>query len=129
MTVGSVGSGSAADRRRFHRARIPGLVGTLHSPGDVEVLDLCIGGLSFEAAQELAPGDHCYLELHHEDSSASVEIEIRWAAVRRVERTRGTLKPVFRAGGPFRDIQRDRPGGVLDWILVDPPAAASPAPA
>jgi hypothetical protein len=126
MAAGSVGSGPAADRRRYHRARIPGLVGTLHSPGDVEVLDLSVGGLAFEAAQELSPGDRCFLELHHETSSASVEIEICWSSVRRVERTRGTLKPVFRAGGVFRDIQHDRPGGVLDWILIDPSQSALP---
>ncbi len=118
----------SADRRRHHRARIEGLSGTLHSPGDVQVLDLSVAGVSFEAAEELAPGTRCYLELRHETFTASVEVEVRWASVRRVERTRGTLKPVFRAGGAFRDVQRDRPGGILDWLFVDPPSAP-PAPA
>lgn len=119
----------ASERRRFHRARIPGVSGTLNSPGDVEVLDLGLAGLSFEAAGELHPGDHCFLELQHDQSRASVEVEIRWASVRRVERLRGTLKPVFRAGGVFLDIQREKPGGsILDWLLVDPPMS-SPLPA
>jgi len=26
--------------------------------------------------------------------------------------------------GAFRDVHRDRSGGVLDWLLVDPPATA-----
>lgn len=115
-----------ADRRRFHRARIEGLSATLHSPGDVQVLDLSVAGLAFEAAEDLAPGTRCFLELRHESATASVEVEVRWASVRRVERTRGTLKPVFRAGGAFRDVQRDRPGGILDWLFAEPPA---PVPA
>jgi hypothetical protein len=118
-----------ADRRRFHRAHIEGLQATLHSPGDVQVLDLSVAGLAFEAAEDLAPGTRCFLELRHEAASVSVEVEIRWASVRRVERTRGTLKPVFRAGGAFRDVQRDRPGGILDWLVADPPAADPRAPA
>jgi hypothetical protein len=119
-------TGDVADRRRFHRARIPRLSGTLHSPGDVDVLDLGLAGLAFEAAAELAPGDHCFLELHHQTASVAVEVEIRWCSVLRMERLRGSFRPVFRAGGAFVEIQRDQAGGILDWLIVDP---APPAPA
>jgi hypothetical protein len=110
--------------RRYRRVSIAGLSGTLRSPGDVEVLNLGLAGLAFEVPATLAPGDHCFLELHHGESSAAVEVEIRWAAVRRVERRADTLKPVFRAGGAFIDIHRDGEGGFFDWLVVDPSPAA-----
>jgi hypothetical protein len=115
------------ERRRFHRVRIPSMVGTLRSPGDAEILDLSLAGVSFEAPGEIHPGDRCYLELHHDAGRASVEVEVRWASVRRVERLSNDLVPVFRAGGAFLEVQNDASDGILGWLMVDPPEAAAPS--
>jgi len=102
------------------------MVGTLRSPGDAAILDLSLAGVSFEAPGELHPGDRCYLELQHDSGRASVEVEVRWASVRRVERLSNDLVPVFRAGGAFLDVQNDASDGILGWLMVDPPEAAAP---
>ena len=108
------------DRRRHLRASITEISGTLHSPGDVEVLDLSLSGMAIEAAAELEAGDHCFLELRHQGHSVSMEVEVRWASVLRMERVRDTFLPVFRAGVAFLEILPDREGGLFEWLVVDP---------
>lgn len=114
-----------SERRRHLRAQVPGLQATLNSPGDARVLDVSLSGLSLEVPGELEPGDRCFLELRHEGRTASIEVEVRWASVLRIERVRSSLVPVFRAGVAFLDILADGTGGLLDWLVVEPlPARA-----
>jgi hypothetical protein len=112
----------ALRKRRAPRHRVPGIQGTLDSPGDVLVLDLSVHGIGFEAPRELHAGQSCFVELRHRGHVASMEVEIRWASAHRVERLRNTLVPVFRAGGAIKDLHRDSKGGV--WDLVLPQASA-----
>lgn len=123
-------TGQSSDRRRHLRANISEISGTLHSPGDVEVLDLSLSGMAIEAATELEKGDRCFLELRHHGHSVSLEVEVRWASVLRVERLRDTFMPVFRAGVAFLEVLPDREAGLFEWLVVDPIAdpGASPLP-
>jgi len=125
--MNAVAEPTAAERRRHHRAHIPTLSGTYRSPGDVQVLDVSLAGVAFEATGALSPGDHCFLELHHASGHANVEVEVRWASVQRVELLRGSVVPTIRAGGAFLDVQSDGNGGLLDWLVVDPTAATATA--
>ncbi len=111
---------SDANRRRHIRASIPDISATLHSPGDVEILDLSLSGMAIEAAGEIGPGDRCFLELRHQGHAVSMEVEVRWSSVLRMERLRDTLMPVFRAGVAFVEVLPDREGGLFDWLVVDP---------
>ncbi len=113
----------SADRRRYPRRAIPGIEGTLRSPGDVRILELSLTGLSAEVSSEIQPGEHCFLELrHHHDTkhdSAMVEAIVKWTAVRGVEREANRLVPRFCAGMAFVDIDRDGTGGIWDCILTE----------
>lgn len=113
------------DRRRFQRARIPGIHGSQNLPGDIRVLDLSLGGMAMETRAELEPGQRCFLELRHENHTVSVEAEVRWSSAFRVEREPDALRPVFRVGVSFVDIVRDGPGGIWDWLLVEDPEDAT----
>jgi hypothetical protein len=108
-----------ADRRRHPRRQIAGIQGTLRSPGDLTVLDISLTGLSAEAAAEIDPGQHCFLELVHQRHRVHIEAVVRWASVTRVERKSDRFVPVFRAGLSFVDTDRDDSGGIWDWILTE----------
>ena len=110
-----------ADRRRAPRRQIDGVLGTRRSPGDLTVLDLSLTGLAAEAVGEIAPGQHCFLELVHERHRVHVEAVVRWASVTRVERQSDRFVPVFRAGLAFVEVDRDDSGGIWDWLLPEPP--------
>lgn len=110
----------AADRRGSPRRQVEGVLGTRRSPGDFTVLDLSLTGLAAEAEGELAPGQHCFLELVHQQHRAHIEAVVRWASVTRVERRSDRFVPVFRAGLSFVDIDLDDTGGIWNWILPAP---------
>ena len=95
-----------SDRRRYPRRTIPGIRGTLRSPGDVEVLDISLTGLAAEVAGEVTAGEHCFLELRHERSVAMVEAEVKWSAARLVERD--TDPPVMSASPAWLRGHRSR---------------------
>jgi len=103
----------AAERRRHPRRTIPGVYGTLSSPGDVQVLEISVTGLSAELADEVRPGDHCFLELRHGTSRAVVETVVKWTGLPRIERRPGYAPLVFRTGMAFVDIDHD--GRDLLW--------------
>ncbi|MFN7940980.1 MAG: PilZ domain-containing protein [Thermoanaerobaculia bacterium] len=107
------------DRRRHPRRQIAGIQGTLRSPGDLTVLDISLTGLSAEAAGEIDPGQHCFLELVHQRHRVHIEAIVRWTSVTRVERRSDRFVPVFRAGLSFVDTDRDDSGGIWDWILTE----------
>lgn len=107
---------NAINRRRDPRRQVSGVLGTQRSPGDVTVLDLSVNGLAAEAVGELAPGQHCFLELVHQRHRVHVEAVVRWASVIRVERRSDRFIPVFRAGLSFADIDLDDSGGIWNWI-------------
>ncbi len=113
-------STTAADRRRHFRASVSDISATLHSPGDVEILDLSLSGMAIEAPGEIETGDRCFLELRHQGHAVSMEVEVRWTSVLRMERLRNTLLPVFRAGVAFIEVLPDSQGGLFDWLIVDP---------
>lgn len=108
-----------SDRRRAARRRVTGVTGTRRSPGDLTVLDLSLTGLAAEAIGEIAPGEHCFVELVHQGHRVNVEAVVRWASVTRVERSADRFIPVFRTGLAFVAIDRDDSGGIWDWILPD----------
>ncbi|MDX1630688.1 MAG: PilZ domain-containing protein [Thermoanaerobaculia bacterium] len=110
------------DRRRFRRARIPGIRATHRTLDDVKVLDLSLAGMAVEAPGEFEQGDRCFFELRRGDHTVNVEAEVRWASAYRVERTEGGLDLVFRLGVSFVDIFKEDSGGIWDWLLVDPDA-------
>ena len=120
-------SDRSQNRRRHLRANITEISGTLNSPGDVEVLDLSLSGMAIEAAAELEEGDRCFLELRHQGHSVSLEVEVRWSSVLRVERTRNAFVPVFRAGVAFLEVLPDNNGGLFEWLVVDPLAESMSA--
>jgi hypothetical protein len=97
------------------RRPIPGIVATLHTPGDVRVLDLCVYGMSLEAAADVEVGGTFCLEMRHGVHRANVEVAVRWRSVSRMERRRGRLLPVSRVGVEFLEVLRDPPGGIWDW--------------
>ena len=109
-----------SERRRVGRRAIPGIEATLRAPGDVRVLDLGVFGMAIEAAADVEPGSTVFLELKHGGHTANVEVAVRWRSFGRVVRDRGTLMPMARAGVEFREIYRDRPGGIFDYILAPP---------
>lgn len=112
----------ADERRRYRRARIPGIRATHRTLDDVEVVDLSLAGMALEAPGEFEPGDHCFFELRHGEHTVNVEAEVRWASAYRVRRTETSLEPVFRLGVSFVDILKDETGGIWSWLLVDPRA-------
>jgi hypothetical protein len=109
------------DRRRAPRRAVPGVDGTLRSPGDVKILELSVTGLSAELGGELQPGDHCFLELRHRGSRATVEAIVKWSGLPRIERDPARPPLVFRAGMAFVDVEHD--GADLLWQCIVPDAA------
>lgn len=103
--------------RRHGRHTIEGIVGTLRAPGDVEVRDVGLYGMSLRVAGELEVGDRHFLELQHHGHKVNVEVEIRWVVVHR-KSERGQVETACHAGVEFIDIHRDDTGGIWDWILV-----------
>jgi len=111
---------TGSERRRVGRRAIPGIEATLRAPGDVKVLDLGVFGMAIEAIADVEPGSTVFLELKHGGHTANVEVAVRWRSVGRVVRDRGTLMPLARAGVEFREVYRDRPGGIFDYIMAAP---------
>jgi hypothetical protein len=108
-----------ADRRRYPRRKVPGIVGTLRSPDDVRVLDLSVTGLSAELADEVRPGQHCYLELRYGGSRATVETVVKWSKLPRIQRDASRPPLAFVAGMAFVDIARDSTDGLWGCILPE----------
>lgn len=109
----------AADRRRYPRRVIPGIEATLRSPGDVKVFDLSLTGMAAEVAQQMRPGEHCFLELRHRQDRAVVETVVKWSSTKKVGREIDLLMPKFLAGMSFIDIDREGVGGIWDCILTE----------
>lgn len=109
----------AADRRRYPRRVIPGIEATLRSPGDVKVFDLSLTGLAAEVAQEMHPGEHCFLELRHRRDRAMVETVVKWSSPKNAAREIDFLVPKFLAGMSFVDIDREGAAGIWDCILTE----------
>jgi hypothetical protein len=109
--------------RRCQRHCVPGISGTLGSPGDVQVLDLSLFGMAFESPRPLRVGERCFLELRHDRHAVSVEVAIRWCAT---PADRGpSQRTPFRIGACFVDILRDEmDSGIWRWIDIDPENAA-----
>lgn len=107
------------ERRRVGRRSVPGIEATLRAPGDVKVLDLGIYGLAIEApAADLDIGRPVHLEMRHGRHTVNVEGVVRWCSAQRMVRERGKFLPLLRAGVEFREIHRERDGGIWDWIMV-----------
>ena len=89
----------------------------------MRVLDVGLYGLQIETAAELVVGRRYCLEVRHGKWVACVEVAVCWASVSRMERSRGAMVPMTRAGVQFTDIVCDEEAGIWSWMLV--PAAAS----
>ena len=98
---------------------MPGIEGTLRSPGDVRVVDLSVTGLSAELAREVKPGDHCFLELRHGRSRAMVEAVVKWSALPHIQREVGRPPLAFLTGMAFVDIEHDGTDPIWECILPE----------
>ena len=98
---------------------MPGIEGTLRSPGDVRVVELSVTGLSAELAREVKPGDHCFLELRHGRSRAMVETVVKWSALPRIQREAGRPPLAFLTGMAFVDIDHDGTDPLWECILPE----------
>ena len=103
--------------RRHGRHVIDGIVGTLRTPGDVEVRNIGLYGMSLRVEGELEVGDHHFLELQHRRHKVNVEVNVKWVVVHR-EAQRGEVHTFCHSGVEFIDIYRDGAGGIWDWIVV-----------
>jgi hypothetical protein len=105
------------ENRRHGRHPIEGIVGTLRTPGDIEVRDVGLYGMSLRVEGEVEVRSRHFLELHHCGHKVNVEVEVRWVVLHR-KAERGQVETHCHAGVEFIDIHRDDMGGIWDWILV-----------
>lgn len=113
------GAGRTDDARRFPRHVIEGIEGSLRSPGDVEVCDLSLAGMSIETANELVPGESYFLELRHRGKVVSLEVRVKWVEHLLADGGPNEARQVYRGGVSFVDVYRDTEGGIWDWIFPD----------
>lgn len=100
-------------RRGFERIPVDTLTGTLHTPGDIEVLDLSRTGMSFATAERLEQGADYDVELRHRGQPVTLEINVRWV---RPAEPAGKEPPRFRVGAEFVSVLAKSDTGIWDWI-------------
>jgi hypothetical protein len=116
-------NGGSPQRRREKRFPVAGIRGTLRTPQDVRVVNLSRRGISFETEQDVVPGDDYGLELRYRGRVVNLVANVRWCALRGPEAPDDS--PVYRAGGPFLDVEAGE-GGL--WESLVPDLGPSPAP-
>ncbi len=86
--------------------------------GDLTLLDLSRTGISFETSNPITVGESYYLELRYGGASVSLEVLVKWCALRgKVRDDDGNEQPLYQAGAGFVDVLRDAPGGL--WRALE----------
>ena len=63
-------------------------------------------------------GENYFLELRYGQAKVSLEVLVRWCALRgRCATAQGNEQPVYQAGAGFVDVLRDAPGGL--WRALE----------
>ena len=107
-----------SERRRYGRFPVMGIHGSLKRTGDLTLLDLSRTGISFETSHPITVGDHYFLELRYGEARVSLEVLVKWCALRgRIRDDDGVEQPVYQAGAGFVDVLRDAPGGL--WRALE----------
>ncbi len=84
------------------------------------LLDLSRTGISFETANAITVGGNYYLELRYGEATVSLEILVKWCALRgKVRDDDDNEQPVYQAGAGFVDVLRDAPGGLWRALEVE----------
>ncbi len=66
-------------------------------------------------------GENYFLELRYGDASVSLEVLVKWCALRgKVRDDEGAEQPVYQAGAGFVDVLRDAPGGLWQALEAEP---------
>ena len=106
------------ERRRYGRFPVSGIHGSLKRTGDLTLLDLSRTGISFETSNPITVGENYFLELRYGDAKVSLEVLVKWCALRgKVRDDDGEQRPVYQAGAGFVDVLRDAPGGL--WQALE----------
>lgn len=100
-------------RRGFERIPVETVTGTLHTPGDLEILDLSRTGLAFATAERLEQGSDYDVELRHRGQPVQVGINVRW--VRKAEAA-GKEPTRYRVGAAFVSVLSKSDTGIWDFI-------------
>ena len=86
----------------------------------MKLLDLSRTGISFETSNAITVGESYYLELRYGEATVSLEILVKWCALRgKVRDDEGNEQPVYQAGAGFVDVLRDAPGGLWRALEVE----------
>lgn len=101
-------------RRGYERIPVGTVTGTLHTPGDIEVLDLSRTGVAFAAVERLDEGTDYEIELRHREQPVKLVVSVRW--VKETETAEGA-GAVYRVGAEFITVLQKTSTGIWDWIL------------
>lgn len=97
-----------------------GIHGSLKRSGDLTLLDLSRTGISFETSNPITVGQHYYLELRYGEAKVSLEVLVKWCALRgRLRDDDGDEQPIYQAGAGFVDVHRDAPGGIWEALRAE----------
>ena len=107
-----------SERRRHGRFLVSGIHGSLQTVGDLTLLDLSRTGISFETSNPITVGKNYFLELRYGEASVSLEVLVKWCAMRGgMSDEEGHERPLFQVGAGFVDVHRDAPGGL--WRALE----------
>lgn len=104
--------------RRFHRVPVDTVEGTLHAPGDLEILDLSRTGMAFATDVPLEVDASHVVELTYRGQTVELEVEVRWVKEEEspagAPPSRGTR---YRVGVELVEVLDKPSTGIWDWIL------------
>jgi hypothetical protein len=102
-------------KRHFQRFPVEHIEGTLHTPGDLRVVDLSQTGLAFETEFPVEEGSRPEIELRYRNQGVRVAVRVRWARPERREKER----QIYRSGAEFLDVIEKSDTGLWDFILAE----------
>lgn len=102
-------------KRHFQRFPVEHIEGTLHSPGDLRILDLSQTGLAFETEFPVEEGSRPEVELRYRRQGVRVAVAIRWTQPERREKDR----QIYRSGAEFLRVMEKSDTGLWDFILAE----------
>jgi len=101
-------------RRGYERIPVGTVTGTLHTPGDIEVLDLSRTGMAFATVERLDEGADYEIELRHREQPVKLVVSVRW--VKKAETADGA-RAGYHVGAEFISVLQKTSTGIWDWIL------------